>query len=322
MTDTSLEELNIYLPEEFDFQNDWGDEVCGEKPLLRSRVLAAGQLSQELTKQDDDTLSLSSFSSSDEVNSKNVLYDHFRMEFPTMTSEECYLCRRGRSVEMAKQSMKANFEFRDTYRLDTMKYIPILKSDTEVFEFAVKHALSFFPNVSLQSKLPRFIKMGETDDNLNTKDGYRITFLLPALIDIKIAPLELYALVMPLYFHFKFPDRENPEKMTFAIDVRRFKGGPNPSAARLFPFTKLAATYLSNTIPGRVNRCLLYPVPRPTKFIWDMFKTLIPDEIIDMVNIFWGMAFSSSPAPVQDMKKFFDESIIERLEQMRTAEHK
>ena len=70
--------------------------------------------------------------------------------------------------------------------------------------------------------------MGEKDANLNTKGGSRIILLpLPAIIDVKIAPLELYTLIMPLYFHFKFPDRENPEKMTFTIDVRRFKGGQN-----------------------------------------------------------------------------------------------
>ena len=165
--------------------------------------------------------------------------------------------------------------------------------------------------------------MGEKDANLNTKGGSRIILLpLPAIIDVKIAPLELYTLIMPLYFHFKFPDRENPEKMTFTIDVRRFKGGPNPNATKLFPFTRLASTYLSDTIPGRVNRCFLYPLPRPTKFIWDMFKTLIPDEITDMVIIFWGMAFSSSPAPVKDLKDYFEDIVIERLEKMRAVEYK
>jgi len=253
-------------------------------------------------------------------------------EFPDATLEECIRFRSRRSIEQARVKLKGYLEWRTFYLLDQIPpyQSQLFSNDEQVWNFAVNHALKFFPAFKLETDLPRFLRVVGHDANIQytqimechdctrSKSGKRVVLILSGLIDSRIAPLELYALAFAMYFDLIL-DRQSLDDIVFAADVRKGKGWRNASPATMIPFLKHLVKQMDQ-FPERLDTCYVYPVPSLAKGLWTMIKGFLKENVVDKVDIHWGNALKHATCPPRTLERFFDEKTIEDLERNRRSE--
>lgn len=254
-----------------------------------------------------------------------------QQEFPGLTYEECVRFRTIRTIKRARKKLKSYLQWRETYRMDDIPLQSLtFKNDEEVWDYAVSHSLSCYPEVKLDKKLPRIVRLigkdpykkmtddpGD-DDVTDSKSGKRILYILSGLVDSKIAPMDVYSLSLAVYFYLKL-DRSGLEDIMAVTDARNGKGWANLSAASLLPFAKQVAKHL-DFFPQRLDKFHAYPVPLAAKILWGVLKTFLKPVVVAKVNIHWGSSAIDADPPESMSAEHFDDTTMERLQRERISE--
>lgn len=243
--------------------------------------------------------------------------------FPESTPNERKRFLTMRSLPKATEKMSYYMKWRRQYHLDSPSFRdhPIFGSDLDSWKFAVIHASRHFQDDSLKSiqTLPRIVKFGD-ESGLYTRDGKRIAHVLPGLIDKDIAPLEFYALCVAIYMDLKF-DRNSDENIYVFIDVRAGVNWPNPSPSSLVPFVKNLTKNLSDTMPERMCKTIVYPIPSYAKPVWVIYKQFLEPRQVQKIDVLWGPASVDSYIPEEmSRQSFCGTDLVEKLEQSRLRE--
>lgn len=246
-------------------------------------------------------------------------------EYPTTTFEECIRFRTIRTMKSARKNLDAYMIWRKAYRLDDLvSNAPTFENNEEIWEYAVAHSLTFFPGVKLKKKLPRIVRIVGTE-NLETAEKRRTKrdsepeprkrtlFVMSAMIDMKIASLDLYALAFAMYF-FLVMDRESLEYVNVFADDRNGPGWGNHSATSLYPLSKKLLKHLDH-FPQRMHKFYVCPVPLAAQLLWGLCKKFMKPKVVEKVNIHWGNNFDVCPPSFK-----LDEETLELLDTERKAE--
>ena len=171
-----------------------------------------------------------------------------------------------------------------------------------------------------KTRIPQIVMLhrDETGEPITERDGRLLFHVLPAQIDRKLTFSGIYELTIALYLESKF-DRDSLQKGTLLLDVRPGEGFANPPALTLMPFIQNISKYLNQRFPERLHRCILYPLPRPALWLWNMASALIDENVLDRIKLIAGPDAIDAPPPNEDLAKYIDESFLERVESARLA---
>ena len=164
----------------------------------------------------------------------------------------------------------------------------------------------------------------DNDDNdeffLRDKEGHRVLHILAARLDLDVGNAALYSTALALYLDRLFLDcRHNDNRATLLLDVRPGRGWRNPPALELVGLIRHAAAQLHDLYPDRLHCCILYPVPRPAIWVWNMIKVFLADGIRSAVCLYAGGAAVQSPVPWQQLLQHVDEACLDHCEQARLS---
>ena len=155
-------------------------------------------------------------------------------------------------------------------------------------------------------------------DSTVTTNTTRMKYIqhLPARIDL-IADNSTYALALALYIDHIL-DRNSTEKATLVIDVRPGYGWSNIKAIQLLPFIQMVSKLLCDLFPSRLEKCIVYPVPKVALFLWKAVQPFVGTETVDKICLISGPAGKKDKVPKQ-VSKYLDEELIAKLEERRTS---
>lgn len=245
-----------------------------------------------------------------------------RRRFPASTLNERKRFLTMRSLARATEKMNFYMNWRRQYHLDSPSFRdhPMFRTDLDSWNFAVAHSSRYFHDgLRYIQRLPRIVKFGD-ESGLIASDGKRIAHVLPGLIDKDIAPLEFYALCVAVYMDLKF-DRNSDESVYVFIDVRAGDNWPNPPPSSLVPFVKSLTKNLSDTMPERMCKTIVYPIPSYAKPVWIIYKTFLEPRQVQKIDVLWGPASVDSYIPKEmSRKSFCGYDIVRKLEQSRQRE--
>jgi hypothetical protein len=148
--------------------------------------------------------------------------------------------------------------------------------------------------------------------------GHRILHLLPAKMDLSVASDTAFALAIALYLERKL-DRDSPETMTVAIDVRGGDGWANPRPQKLLPFIQQVAGLLEQNFPERLANCVVFPIPAIGTMIWKMARVFLDPSTAEKIHLVRGDARNSAPAPFGAMEEHVSRSVLAHMEELRCS---
>jgi hypothetical protein len=141
---------------------------------------------------------------------------------------------------------------------------------------------------------------------------------MPGRLDKKMAPAEIYSLALGLYLDRK-QNRESLDLFSVMLDVRGGKGWANPPAYNMMPFIKSAAMLLHQHYPERLDKLIVYPLPRPALWIWHMVKPFLDVSVVSSAHLIGGKDTSASTPPNDKLEEFVDLSILSEMEKHRLS---
>jgi len=155
-------------------------------------------------------------------------------------------------------------------------------------------------------------------DSTVTTNTTRMKYIqhLPARIDL-LADNSTYALALALYIDHIL-DRNSTEKATLVIDVRPGYGWSNIKAIQLLPFIQMVSKLLCDLFPSRLEKCIVYPVPKVALFLWKAVQPFVGTETVDKICLISGSAGKKDKVPT-NVSKYLDEDLIAKLEERRTS---
>ncbi|KAL7553794.1 hypothetical protein ACHAWF_017604 [Thalassiosira exigua] len=140
---------------------------------------------------------------------------------------------------------------------------------------------------------------------------------LPARIDATLADTSVYALAMAIYID-RALDRRSTEKIALVIDVRPGRGWANIKAVRLLPFIQSTARMLCDLHPTRLERCVVFPVPKVANFLWGAVKPFMGKETAKKVCLVSGSAGKDDGVP-KKLCEYLDRELIRDFEDRRKS---
>ncbi len=165
-------------------------------------------------------------------------------------------------------------------------------------------------------RIARFHRIGDSD--ACDRDGFRLIHIIPGQMDDRLAKLTTYALAISLYLDAKL-DAGSSEMLTVLVDVRGGQGWPNTHPVRLLPFIKDTIQLLLSMFPERLHKCLLYPLPPATLWIWNIVRKCIDPKTAQKIQILTGEARIVSDPPYSQMEEHIETDIVQLLESTRRA---
>jgi hypothetical protein len=261
-----------------------------------------------------------------------------KTRFPASTVHERKRFLSGRTLDRASEKMQSFMTWREHYHLNDPHLLSIsYHNDEQLWNHVVFHTASYYDTKEGSSSkrricaspirscqmllLPRIVKFGDCHQDFRARDGRRIALVNPALIDISIAPLELYAACIAVYLYLKL-DRHSEENIHVLIDVRAGRGWSNPSPTILIPFVKHLSKMLVDYMPERMYACILFPLPVAAKPIWGIFKTFLDRKVVGKMRILFGPASFDSKIPKGMENETIDFELMTQLEKARQADFK
>jgi len=240
---------------------------------------------------------------------------------PKATPGECqrFLTARKGKVDGAVAQLSAFLTWVETHELESRDVkSEDLDADEKIWQHASKIALLHAKKEVI--KLPQLTRVHihhETREEVRA-DGTRIVYVIPAKMNKKLADGHTYGLNLALYLHFLL-ERNSMEKLTILLDVRGGDGWPNPSAYGLMPFIRSTVTHLNNLFPERLGRCVLYPVPTLSLYLWEMAKVFIDKDTVKKIVLFNSYPKLENSPPNKQIAEYVDDSVVRLLEQARIA---
>ena len=243
--------------------------------------------------------------------------------FPNATAEERrrFLVARLGDIEGAKAQLGAYLEWREKH--DAIeKSLDLPKAETDEDDWNIAAAVAL---VSCQeergddSRLPRIARIYTLEESaVCDRDGRRVLHVMPGQIDVELAKASTYAVALALYIDRKL-DRASLECLTVALDVRGGRGWPNVPPLRQLPFIQTVIKLLLLMFPERLHRCLLFPVPRAARWIYNIVKAWIDPLTSSKVQLLVGAAKIVSEPPLDAMNEFLEPHVVKFFEGQRHA---
>lgn len=158
----------------------------------------------------------------------------------------------------------------------------------------------------------------ENGQCFHDKQGHVLFHILGAQLDTSVPNASsFYTTAVALYLDCLL-DRHTDDRVTILLDVRPGRGWPNPPALELVGLVRHVATHLQALYPERLQHCLLFPIPRPAIFIWNLCKVFLHPSVRDAVTLVAGNASSAnSPLPRNELIHYVDEHIVDHCERFR-----
>jgi hypothetical protein len=146
--------------------------------------------------------------------------------------------------------------------------------------------------------------------------GHRVLQILSARVDLQAACANTYATAFSLFLdsHLR---RDNLDRLTLLIDVRPGSGWPNVPALKMVGFIRCVAQVLQECYPCRLHQCILFPIPRPALFIWNIVQHFLDPLVRRLIVLIPGPAGLTSPVPRDRLKDYVDLAGLDLLEQTR-----
>ena len=277
----------------------------------------------------------------DNNNSKDdIIYTNKLKEIqkalPTSTQAECrrFLVDRQGNTKAAINKLQYYLEWRRQHiddelsHLDSWSYATQIAMNHQARRTAKKgNSINDIDSTNTY-KLPCTLFMYEHESSTwtnteinssNTTTTTRMKYIqhLPARIDIKLADNSTYALALALYIDHIL-DRNSTEKATLIIDVRPGYGWCNIKAIQLLPFIQMVSKLLCDLFPSRLEKCIVYPVPKVALFLWKAVQPFVGTETVNKICLISGSAGKKDKVPKQ-VSKYLDEELINKLEERRTS---
>jgi len=152
---------------------------------------------------------------------------------------------------------------------------------------------------------------------ITDKEGCKILYVLPGLINRRVAQADFYALALSFYLDRKF-DRASEEKMTVVIDVRAGEGWPNPVAFMMVKFVHTITRQLQQHYPERLKSLIVFPVPWAAQGVYAaIIKNVFRSEILEKITLISGPASQAAPLPREKLRELLADKVLDLTEQFR-----
>jgi CRAL/TRIO domain len=106
---------------------------------------------------------------------------------------------------------------------------------------------------------------------------------------------------------------------TLVMDVRPGHGWPNPPAVKMLGFIREAGQMLFELFPGRLHRCIVFPVPVVAAGVWGAAKKVLDPTVASRVVVVSGPAEIDSPVPVAKLMPYVSRENLQIMEEARLA---
>mmetsp|Transcript_14687 Transcript_14687/g.33752 ORF Transcript_14687/g.33752 Transcript_14687/m.33752 type:complete len:298 (+) Transcript_14687:342-1235(+) len=152
------------------------------------------------------------------------------------------------------------------------------------------------------------------------RSGRKILQVLPAMVDLSVAPEEAWALALALYLEGRL-DKDSAETLVVAVDVRGGKGWANPAPRALLSFVRTVSVVLERNFPERLSRVVLFPVPAAASYLWKVVKLFLDRATAKKIEFVRGDSGSDAALPREDMedRHGLEKDALERMEELRVA---
>ena len=194
------------------------------------------------------------------------------------------------------------------------------KSENSTTMIELPCTLFMLEHTPLTTTTAAKIPTTNTDDNERaqhaTSKNYYLQHL-PARIDTTLASTSIYALSLAIYLE-RILDRRTADKITLIIDVRSGYGWANIKAIHLLPFIQSTVKLLSDLHPLRLERCIIFPVPKIANLIWKAVTPLMGKDTVDKICLVSGPAGSNDGVP-KKLSGHLDNELIRKLEETRSS---
>lgn len=242
--------------------------------------------------------------------------------FPNATAEERrrFLIARLGNVQAAKDQLGNYLEWREKHdAIEKELNLTEAETDEDDWNIAAAVALVSCEEENRDQRLPRIARVYTVEESaVCDRDGRRVLHVMPGQINITLAKASTYAVALALYIDRKL-DRASLECLTVALDVRGGKGWPNIPPLRQLPFIQTVIVLLLSKFPERLHRCLLFPVPKAARWIWNISKAWIDPLTSNKVQLLTGNAKIVSEPPFVAMHEFLEPHVAKFFESQRHA---
>lgn len=306
-----------------------------------------------LARQNGATKDFTSLDTDDEMSSASDLI-HIQEEklvamedrFPTSTDMERLRFLRAckGKLQAANKKLQAYLDWRELHGLDSPEYQEAKlrsTSDEQDWEESCELALKYAEKTGLmeeyskkkgnrsfsksksKTKLPQivFVYTDEHGHTKNSLNGNVILHVMPPRLDKRKTPCEVYSLALGLYLDRK-QNREALGLFSVMLDVRGGKGWANPPAYNMMPFIKSAATLLHEFYPERLDKLMVYPLPRAALWIWHMVKPFLDASVVSSAHLIGGKDSCTAPPPNDRLSEFVAPELLDELEASRLSLYK
>jgi hypothetical protein len=163
----------------------------------------------------------------------------------------------------------------------------------------------------VESDLDQVLFFHKTDKGSVICDntGMKVLQVLPARINRKLAPARIYANVFAFYLDRKF-NRKSKERVTILLDVRGGEGWPNPPAITMLNFIRVAVRVLEANFPERVEKFIVFPVPRVAMGLFNTCKRMFRSNTVGKFFLISGPAAAKSPLPRKVLAEHITEEAV------------
>jgi len=129
-------------------------------------------------------------------------------------------------------------------------------------------------------------------------DGTPLLWINGAMYDGEAATPEEYGLASAALIDGRFA-RDSDQQCTVLLDVRGGPEWPNPQAYTLLSPIRTITRVLSDNLPERCKRVVIYPVPWGASTIWSAVKLFLDTRTAEKVVLLSGPVVRGSPCPVE-----------------------
>jgi hypothetical protein len=213
-----------------------------------------------------------------------------------------------------------------------------VEKDEEDWNAAAKMAISIITKSHVEesmAKLPQIVcsyeyQMEDGDSSTDTtanddknlssppprcKDGTRILHILPFRLDLSIATAPTYSLAAALYLDRRF-SRFTSERVTLFCDVRGGRGWANPTPWSTLPFVQSTASLLGSHYPERLERLVLFPMPKSAIWVWSAAQKCLDTNTASKVVVVSSAEGTGLP---ERLREFVNEDSLSVLEERRRS---
>mmetsp|Transcript_65635 Transcript_65635/g.97200 ORF Transcript_65635/g.97200 Transcript_65635/m.97200 type:complete len:871 (+) Transcript_65635:150-2762(+) len=171
-------------------------------------------------------------------------------------------------------------------------------SDEEIWKISARGATSIEKDgqAAADARVPQIVFSNSIDSSDGGKMTKKIIHVLPGRLDLGLASPDAYAQAVAIFLEKK-QDRESLEKIDIVIDVRGAKGWANPKPTAVLPFVKTVSSLLGSNFPERLDRCILFPLPRVMSPLWNMARKFLDEDTANKIHVCFGGGGHDDPIP-------------------------